>query len=125
MKQLLNRFDKRGPQQGIALFTQNEGMSSSVDIDVAPGQGNVIKGVHRAKHQTFERKKSSAARDRKEQGKKKEKGAQKFVVTDKKRARDDGTKGGSQSEERHSDSGSKGKKKKGSQVRGGLVDVTV
>lgn len=100
-------------------------MSSSVNIDVAPGQGNVIKGVHRAKHQTFEQKKPSVARDQKEQGKKKKKGAQKFVVTDKKGAREDGTKGDPRSEERHSGSGSKGKKKKGSQVRGGLVDVTV
>ena len=100
-------------------------MSSSVDIKVAPGQGNVIKGVHRAKDLTFEQKKFLSVRDREKQRKKKEKGTQKFVLTDKKRVLNDKTKGGPRSEYRNSDSRSKSNKNKESQVRDGLVDVTV
>ena len=83
-------------------------MAGMVDIDVAPGQAHAIKQVGNVKHQTFRRKRPPAPRDRKEKGKK-----------------DDGTKGGPGSEEQHSDSGNKSKKKKDSKVRGSLVDVVI
>jgi len=100
-------------------------MPSMVDIKVAPGQGDAIKGVHNVNHQTPNRKRFPAARDRKEKEKEKETGAQKFSGSDKGRVRDDVTKGGPGSEEQYSDSGNKGKKKKDSEVRGSLVDVVI
>lgn len=100
-------------------------MPSRVDIKVAPEQGHAIKGVHNVKHQTPNRRRFPAARDRKEKEKEKETGAQKFSGSDKGRVRDDGTKGGPESEEQYSDSGNKSKKKKDSEVRGSLVDVVI
>jgi SET domain-containing protein len=100
-------------------------MSDRVDIKVAPRQGNAIKEVHGVKRQTLERKRPKAARDQREKGKKKETWAQKFTGFDKGRVRDDEIKGGPGSEEQHSDSGNKTKKKKGSKARGGLVDVII
>ena len=100
-------------------------MSGRVDIKVAPRQGNAIKEVHGVKRQTLEQKRPKAARDRREKGKKKETGAQKFAGSDKGRVCDYETKGGPRSEEQHSDTGNKTKKKKGSKARGGLVDVII
>jgi hypothetical protein len=100
-------------------------MSGRLNIKVASGQGNAMKEVYRVKHQTFERNRPPAAQDRKEKEKKEEKGAQKFASSDKGRVRDDETKGGPRSEEQHSLSGNKAKKKKGSKARGGLVDVII
>lgn len=99
-------------------------MSGRVDINVAPRQGNVIKEIDGVKRQTIEQKRSKVARDQREKGKKKEKWEQKFAGLDKGRVRDDEKKGGPGSEERHSDSGNK-TKKKGSKARGGLVDVII
>lgn len=100
-------------------------MTGRVDIKVAPRQGNAIKEVYGVKRHTLEGKRPKAARDRREKGKKKETGTQKFAGSDKGRVRDDETKGGPRSEEQHSDTGNKTKKKKGSKARGGLVDVII
>jgi len=83
-------------------------MPSMLDIKVAPGQGDAIKGVHDVNHQTPNQKRFPAAKDRKEKEKKK-----------------DGTKGDPGSEEQCLDSASKSKKKTVSEVRGGLVDVII
>ena len=83
-------------------------MPSMVDIKVAPGQGDAIKGVHNVNHQTPNRKSIPAAKDRKEKEKKKH-----------------GTKGDPGSEEQYSDSASKSRKKMDSEVPGGLVDVII
>ena len=99
-------------------------MSSRVDIKVVPGQGNAIKEIHRAKRQTFERRRLKAARDRNEKEKRKEAGPQRFASSDKGQVRGDGTKGGPGGEEQHPDSGYK-TKKKDSEVQGSLVDVIV
>jgi hypothetical protein len=100
-------------------------VSSRVDIEVVPGQGNTIKEIHRVKRQTFERRRLKAARDRKEKERRKEAEAQRFASSDKGRVRGEETKGGPGSEEQHSDSGNKTKKKKDSAVQGSLVDVIV
>lgn len=100
-------------------------MSSTVDIKVALGQGNMIKKVQNVKHQTFRRKKFPAVGDQKEKKEKeKEAQAEKFAGSDKDRAYSDGGKAGSGSEEQLQDSGNK-KKKKDSKVRGATVDIVI
>lgn len=106
-------------------MVEREEVPSTGDINVSSGQGNAIKGVHNVKHQSLELKKLALARDQKEKEKKKETGEEEFASSDKGRVRDDGGKGGPGTEEQHTDSGKKRKKEKGSEVRGGLVDVVI
>ena len=76
------------------------------------------------KPKTFEVDRVGETRDRKE--KSKERGAQqKPAGSGKCLARDYGTNGGPGREEQHSDSGKKSEKEKGSEARGGLVDVII
>ena len=94
-------------------------MSRPVDIKLALGQGNAIRGVHNVKPQTFEQKKRAAARDRKQRKKKKGTGSQKPASFDKGGVRDDGTKGAGSREQ------GAGSKENDSEVRGSLVDVII
>jgi hypothetical protein len=100
-------------------------MASRVDIDVSPQQAHAIKQVGNVRHQAFRRKRSRAARDRRDKEKKKGTGEEKLTGSDKGRVRYDGTKGGIGSEEQREDSRNKSKKEKDSKVPGSLVDVVV
>ena len=100
-------------------------MSSIVDIKLALGRGNAIKGVHNVGLQPFELNRLATTRNRKEKEKRDEAGARKFARDDEGRVRNHGTKAGAGSEEQHSDSGAESKKRKDSEVRGGLVDVII
>jgi hypothetical protein len=100
-------------------------MSSRAVIKLAPAQGHAIKEVGNVKHQTFKRKRSPVARDRKEKEKEKEKRTHKSAASGRGRVRDDGIKGGPGSKKQHADSGKRSKKERDSKVRGSLVDVII
>jgi hypothetical protein len=87
-------------------------MTGATDMSNPVGQGNAIRGVHRAKQQTFDHKQRAAGRKRKDKKKKKEESPKKLA-----HARG--------SKDKRADSEQQGKEGKHLKPRGTLLDLVI
>jgi hypothetical protein len=87
-------------------------MAGTTDMSIPVGPGNAIRGVHRAKGQTFDHKQRAAGKKRKDKKKKKEESPKKLAHA----------RGGIN---KRADSAQQGKEGKHSKPRGTLLDVVI